>query len=75
MLFRRNPKWIVRVRTLIYYDFAAKLERRIDTVDSKADERPGNRVPRLPFRRLDVHRRIFQPCRARPRMGRKGRTT
>ena len=74
MRFNSNAKWIVRVRTLIYFDFEKGIERRIDEVETRVAERPGNRVPKLPPRRLDVQRRIVQPCRARWRMGRKGRT-
>ena len=75
MRFFRNAKWIVRVSTLVYFDVEKGVERRIDTVKTMVAERPGNRVPKLPPRRLDVHRRIVQPCRARWRMGRKGRNT
>lgn len=75
MRFHRNEKWIVRVRTIFYFDLDKGVERRIDTVVTRVDERPGNRVPKMPPRRLDVQRRIVQPCRARWRMGRKGRVT
>jgi len=76
MLFHRNTRRVWRVRVLVWYDFDAQVEREYHEIEERLTERPGNRVPRqIPPRRLDVQRRIIQPCRARHRMGRKGRIT
>jgi hypothetical protein len=73
MLFHRNEKRIVRVRVFVWFNPETMAEREYHEVEERLVERPGNRVPKLPPRRLDVQRRIVQPCRARWRMNRKGR--
>jgi hypothetical protein len=75
MIFNRNTRHAIRVRSIVIKGWLSGVDREIHLIEQLVSERPGNRVPKLPPRRLDVQRRIIQPCRARHRMGRKGRIT
>jgi len=73
MQFYRNTKCWIKIRVYCYVDPSTGAEKQVHEVNEYLEERPGNRVPMLLPRKLDVPQRVIQPCRSKARMNRKGR--